>query len=146
MLLKSAIKTAVCWLLLGAVIPSLLLNVGANRGLLIHDHDQDDPHLHVIHNSTDAEHPHDLHDELADKDKGAAEDNHTDLVILGSDLVRPRHTTTADAPALILAMPMPPWLFITSAVLPATQDSGLGMGAGLPNVSLASQTCIQILI
>jgi hypothetical protein len=146
MLLKSGAKSGVCSLLLLAVIPSLLLNVGPNRGLLIHDHDDDDAHVHVIHDSTVPGHPQDLHDELVENDQDAPKDTHTDILILGSDLARPRHTTAADAPALILATPTPPWLFITSAVLPARQYSSLGMGAGPPNVSLASQTCLQILI
>jgi hypothetical protein len=147
MLLKSAAKTAVCWLLLVAVIPSLLLNVGANRGVLIHDHEDEDAHVHVIHGSPDAVGHHDRDEELAADERDTRGDGHTDIVILGSDLVRPRHTTAADAPALIHALPMPSSMCIGMlAILPASHYSSGGMGAGPPNVSLACQTCVQFLV
>lgn len=141
MLLKNGAKFAVHCLLLVAVTPSLLLNIGPNRGLLIHDHDSDDAHVHVIQASTDAD-VHDDHEELHALNE---KDTHTDILILGSDLARPRHTAAADAPALIATLPISV-ILITPVMLPTAQHSSARFGAGPPNISLASQTCVQILI
>jgi hypothetical protein len=141
MLDKCGSRSALCSLLLVAVMPSLLLNVGPNRGLLIHDHDHGGAHLHVLHGAAGAEYHH--HQQLSDGK--VAGDHHTDIVIVGSELARPR-PATSDAPALLHALPAPPLILTALPMIPAIAHRTEGMAAGAPKTSLALQTCVQMLI
>ena len=146
MLLKFGAKSAVSWLILLGVLPSLLLNVGSGRALLIHDHDHEDTHGHVITAHVEEEHDHE-HGELAVDYLGFDQDEtNSHFIVLGNELVRPKHSTATDAPAGVDALPALPSIIITVAS-PLGSYYAIGVvGAGPPNVSLASQTCVQILI
>jgi hypothetical protein len=139
---KSAASRVFGAFLMLAVIPALLLNVGAGRALLIHDHDDEHTHTHLVTAAAEDEHDHGQDDPATD----GHYDHDSGILVLGNDLARSNHSNTSNAPAIIHALPALPSILNSLAVRPAWYYSIGETGAGLPHVSLASQTCVQILI
>jgi hypothetical protein len=146
MLLKFGTKSAVSWLILLGVLPSLFLNVGSGRALLIHDHEHEEAHAHVITAHVDAEHDHEQGEQAADYLAFDQRETNSRFIVLGNELARPKHSAATDAPAVVHTLPALPSILITIASPPESCSTIGDVGAGPPNVSLAFQTCVQILI
>ena len=135
-------------LLLVACGPSLLLNVGPGRGLLIHGHG-DEVHTHLIaaHADTEPNHRHDDHygagrAESAGKVDTPPEPCHHDAVIPGSEIACAKQSKTLTDATSVCTQPLPPILATSPSSPPAPNLADPPAGAFGPT----DLACLRVVI
>lgn len=144
-------RRLVCVLLLLACAPSLLLNVGMGRGLLIHDHAEGALHTHILAGDlrTEPGHRHEDHYAAGPRNPATsfddpAENCHHDAVIPGSELACGKKASSVTDPASVFLHPLP--LILATSPRPSALPRLAGSSSGVSGTRTFELTCLRAVI
>ena len=137
----SPVRRRLVLLLLVGCLPSLLLNAGMGRSVLIHDYEDQWLHTHLVSDSHS--HQADLHDRLHGH-HDVPPHEHSDTVIRGTDIGITKKHESAQAIAVDFLLPV---LIVVSPLTSPTSSSfpSPGTAADSPPAQLASLSTIILL-